>query len=209
MISSYTQRMASSALLSGTRKRVLLERRQPSATAAFSMSVMFLRRTNPCCRPSRLSARYVSNTVPPTTAPQFGKIVRRGGPASSSSPSKLKSTTDPKKLSGSQLTVKAGLPLVLFALLSAWVVSNAYGGKLRELEASQGKASKSVRQAAMEQEHEEMLERLNKIVATDFDNTKRIKRPEEILEERRKERERRNAWHRRLYRWVFRKEDQV
>jgi len=112
-------------------------------------------------------------------------------------------------LSGSQLTVKAGLPLVLFALLSAWVVSNAYGGKLREMEASQGKASKSVRQAAMEQEHEEMLERLNKIVATDFDNTKRIKRPEEVLEERRKERARRNAWHRRFYRWVFRKEDQV
>jgi len=55
----------------------------------------------------------------------------------------------------------------------------------------------------VEEEHEEMLERLNKIVQTDFDNTKRIKRPEEVLEERRRERERRNAWHRRLYRWAF------
>ena len=114
-----------------------------------------------------------------------------------------------KVLSGTQLTVKAGLPLVLFALLSAWVVSNAYGGKLRELEASQGKASVSIRQAAVEQEHEEMLERLNQIVAADFDNTKRIKRPEEVLEERRRERKRRNAWYRRLYRWVFRQGNEV
>jgi hypothetical protein len=53
-------------------------------------------------------------------------------------------------------------------------------------------------------EHDEMLERLNKIVAKDFDNTKRIKRPQEVLEERRLERERRNRWYRRLYRWVMR-----
>ena len=95
----------------------------------------------------------------------------------------------------------------MFALLSAWVLSNAYAGKLRELEASQGKASVSVRQAAMEEEHEEMLERLNHIVAADFDNTKRIKRPEEVLEERRRERQRRNAWYRRLYRWVLQKDN--
>ena len=95
----------------------------------------------------------------------------------------------------------------MFALLSAWVVSNAYAGKLRELETSQGKASVSVRQAAMEEEHEEMLERLNHIVAADFDNTKRIQRPEEVLEERRRERQRRNAWFRRLYRWVLRKDN--
>jgi len=137
-------------------------------------------------------------------------MVRRGADKKSKQPPTAGGQNlnpNQKLLSGSQLTVKAGLPLVLFALLSAWVVSNAYAGKLRELEASQGKASKSVRQAAMEEEHEEMLERLNKIVEADFDNTKRIKRPEEILEERRKERERRNAWHRRLYRWVFRKQD--
>jgi len=91
---------------------------------------------------------------------------------------------------------------VLFSILSAWVVSNALDGKLREMEASQGKVSKSLRQAKMEEEHEEMMERLNKIVAQDFDNTKRIKRPHEVLEERRRVRERRNAWHRRLYRWV-------
>jgi hypothetical protein len=91
----------------------------------------------------------------------------------------------------------------LFSVLAAWVVSNAIDGKLKEMEASQGKTSKSIRQAALEQEHDEMMERLNKIVAQDFDNQKRIKRPHEVLEERRRERERRNAWHRRMYRAVF------
>ena len=102
-----------------------------------------------------------------------------------------------------RLWLKAGMPFVLFSILSAWVVSNALDGKLKEMEASQGRTSKSLRQVALEQEHDEMMERLNKIVATDFDNQKRIKRPHEILEERRKERERRNAWHRRLYRNIF------
>ena len=98
---------------------------------------------------------------------------------------------------------RVGAPFVLFSVLAAWVVSNALDGKLREMEASQGKTSQSIRQAALEQEHEDMMERLNKIVASDFDNTKRIKRPHEILEERRLERERRNAWHRRWYRSIF------
>ena len=99
--------------------------------------------------------------------------------------------------------LRVGAPFVLFSILAAWVVSNALDGKLKEMEASQGKTSKSIRQAALEQEHDEMLERLNKIVVEDFDNTKRIKRPHEVLEERRKERERRNAWHRRAYRAIF------
>lgn len=113
------------------------------------------------------------------------------------------------QVSGSKQLVKAGLPLILFSILGAWVVSNAYSGKLKEMEASQGKVSKSVRQAVLEEEHDEMMERLSKIVQADFDNTKRIKRPEEVLEERRLARERRNAWHRRLYRWVFRKSADV
>ena len=100
--------------------------------------------------------------------------------------------------------VRAGLPFVLFSILGAWVVSRALQGKLKEMETAQGKASKSIRQAAMESEHDEMMDRLNQIVATEFDNTKRIKRPHEILEERRLERERKNAWYRRLYRWTFR-----
>lgn len=108
------------------------------------------------------------------------------------------------KVDNRQEMLRAGLPFVLFSILGAWVVSRALQGKLREMEAAQGKASKSLRQAAMESEHDEMMERLNKIVSTDFDNTKRIKRPHEILEERRLERERKNAWYRRLYRWTFR-----
>lgn len=100
------------------------------------------------------------------------------------------------------LLLRAGLPFILFTVMAAWVVSNALDGKLKEMEASKGLQSRSLRQAKMEEEHEEMMERLNKIVAQDFDNTKRIKRPHEILEERRRERERRNAWHRRFYRWM-------
>ena len=98
--------------------------------------------------------------------------------------------------------VRVGLPLILFSVLSAWVVSNAYGGKLKELEVAQGKTSISIRQAALEAEHTEMLERLNHIVQSDYDNTKRIQRPEEVLEQRRLERQRRNVWYRRWYRAV-------
>ena len=88
--------------------------------------------------------------------------------------------------------------------MAAWTLQNALSGRLKEMEASQGKVSKSLRQAALEEEHEEMMERLNHIVNnTEFDNEKRIKRPEDILEERRLERQRRNAWHRRLYRRIF------
>jgi hypothetical protein len=101
--------------------------------------------------------------------------------------------------------LRVGAPFVLFSVLAAWVVSNALEGKLREMEASQGRTgSVSLRQAALSREHDDMMERLTKIVANDdFDNTKRILRPHEILEERRKERARRNAWHRRAYRSLF------
>jgi hypothetical protein len=87
--------------------------------------------------------------------------------------------------------------------MSAWVVSSALDGKLREMETYQGKKSQSLRQVAMEKEHDEMMDKIGKIVKQDFDNTKRIKRPQEILEERRNERKRRNAWYRRAYRAVF------
>ena len=92
-------------------------------------------------------------------------------------------------------------------MLAAWVVSNALQGKLKERETAHGVTSQSLRQASLQVEHDETMEKMNKIVASqDFDNTKRIKRPEEILQERKRERERRNAWYRRLYRWVLRKE---
>ena len=61
---------------------------------------------------------------------------------------------------------------------------------------------RSQRQARMEEEHQDMLEKLNKIRHTDFDNTKRIERPDEILERRRREREARNVWYRRWGRWI-------
>lgn len=112
-----------------------------------------------------------------------------------------------KKKTKQHQLLTAGLPFVFFSVLAAWVVSNALQGKLKERETAHGVTSQSLRQASLQVEHDETMEKMNKIVASqDFDNTKRIKRPEEILQERKRERERRNAWYRRLYRWVLRKE---
>ncbi len=61
---------------------------------------------------------------------------------------------------------------------------------------------RSERQARLEKEQEDMMTKINKIRKTDFNNTKRIERPEEILERRRMERERRNVWYRRAWRAV-------
>ena len=49
----------------------------------------------------------------------------------------------------------------------------------------------------MEKEHDDVMEKISHIVEQDFDNTKKIERPEEILARRRKEREARNVWYRR------------
>lgn len=54
----------------------------------------------------------------------------------------------------------------------------------------------------MEKEQDDMMEKLNKIRKSDFDNTKRIERPEEILERRRLERQQRNVWYRRWWRAI-------
>ena len=75
------------------------------------------------------------------------------------------------------------------------------------MEVSQGRKSQSLRQAMLEKEKEDIMEKISVITSKDFDNTKRIKRPHEILEERRRERQRRNAWHRRLYRYFAGSQD--
>ena len=55
----------------------------------------------------------------------------------------------------------------------------------------------------MEKEHDEMMTKINKqIVPRNFDNTKRIERPEEILERRRLERAQRNKWYKRTWRYI-------
>lgn len=106
----------------------------------------------------------------------------------------------PKPPSGF-LFVKAGLPLILFSVGASLVVKSAVDGQIREREASKGQVSKSERQARMEREREDMVTKINKtIVPREFDNTKRIERPEEILERRKMERERRNKWYRRTWR---------
>jgi hypothetical protein len=62
---------------------------------------------------------------------------------------------------------------------------------------------RSERQARLDAEKDNMMEKLNKKLKTEeFDNTKRIERPEEILERRKKEREDRNKWYKRTWRWI-------
>mmetsp|Transcript_2998 Transcript_2998/g.8547 ORF Transcript_2998/g.8547 Transcript_2998/m.8547 type:complete len:145 (+) Transcript_2998:190-624(+) len=104
------------------------------------------------------------------------------------------------KDTGSMHLVKAGLPLILFCGLGVWVVANGIEGKNKERDMFQGRISKSERQHLMEKEHDEMMDKLNRVVSQDFDNTKRIERPEDVLARRRKEREARNVWYRRYWR---------
>ena len=62
---------------------------------------------------------------------------------------------------------------------------------------------RSERQARLDAEKDEMMDKLNKRIKTqEFDNTKRIERPEEILERRKREREERNRWYKRSWRWI-------
>lgn len=107
-----------------------------------------------------------------------------------------------KKDSGGMYVMKAGVPMILFCAVGVWVVSNGIEGKNKERDAFQGRLSKSERQAMLDEEHDDMVTKLNHIVSQDFDNTKRIERPEEILERRRREREARNVWYRRYWRMV-------
>jgi len=96
--------------------------------------------------------------------------------------------------------------MFLFCGLGVWVVSSGIEGKNAERDAFQGRISKSERQALMDKEHDEMMDKLNHIIEDDFDNTKRIERPEEVLARRRKEREARNVWYKQIWRYFTRQE---
>lgn len=98
--------------------------------------------------------------------------------------------------------VQAGLPLLLFCCLGVWVVSSGIDGKNKERDAFQGRISKSERQVVMDKEHDDMMNKLNRMMKQDFDNTKRIERPDEVLARRRKEREAQKVWYRRIWRNV-------
>lgn len=113
-----------------------------------------------------------------------------------------KQILQPKAPPSAFLFIKAGLPLIIFSVGASYVVKNAVEGKLKESDASKKFVSKSERQARLEKEQEDMLSKITKIRKTDFNNTKRIERPEEILERRKMERERRNKWWRRAWRSV-------
>ena len=103
------------------------------------------------------------------------------------------------------LFVRAGLPFLIFSVGASFVLKSAVEGKNNERDKYSGLVSKSERKARLDEEHDEMLNKLNKRIQTvDFDNTKRIERPEEVLERRRQERESRNKWYKRTWRWVTR-----
>mmetsp|Transcript_8329 Transcript_8329/g.15060 ORF Transcript_8329/g.15060 Transcript_8329/m.15060 type:complete len:158 (-) Transcript_8329:316-789(-) len=103
------------------------------------------------------------------------------------------------------LFVKAGLPFLLFSVGASLVLKNGLEGKNIERDKSRGFVTKSERQARLDSERDDMMEKLNKRIKTvDFDNTKRIERPEEILDRRMKEREDRNKWYNRTWRFVTR-----
>ena len=126
-------------------------------------------------------------------------------PAAASSAS-ASTAAPPKPPPGGHLFIKAGLPLILFSVGASYVLKDAIEGKNKERDAVKGASSKSERQARMEREQEDMLEKINRSMAKDFDNTRRIERPEEILERRKMERERRNRWYRRAWRFVTRQQ---
>ena len=99
--------------------------------------------------------------------------------------------------------IKAGLPFLLFSVGASLVLKSAVEGKNIERDKSKGLISKSERQARLDAEKDDMMEKLNKKwKKQDLDNTKRIQRPEEILERRKQEREERNRWHKRAWRWI-------
>ncbi|KAL3757300.1 hypothetical protein ACHAWU_008461 [Discostella pseudostelligera] len=109
----------------------------------------------------------------------------------------------PPTASNFHLFVKAGLPLLLFSVGASVMLKSGVEGRNIERDKSKGFVSKSERQARLDAERDQMMEKLNKRIKTvDFDNTKRIERPEEILERRKKEREDRNRWYKRTWRWL-------
>jgi hypothetical protein len=115
---------------------------------------------------------------------------------------RLLSTRTKKKQEGSLFMFRAGVPMILFCALGVWVVSNGIEGKNKERDASQGRLSVSERQSMMNKEHDDIVERINHVVSEDFDNTKRIERPDEVLARRRKARESRSVWYNRWWRSI-------
>lgn len=107
-----------------------------------------------------------------------------------------------KSLTSTHVFIKAGLPMILFAVGATFVLQSAIEGKNKEREVSRGQLSKSERQAKMETEHADMMQKIQTVRTTDFDNTKRIERPEEVLERRRQERAKKNIWYRRWSRYL-------
>mmetsp|Transcript_36061 Transcript_36061/g.41804 ORF Transcript_36061/g.41804 Transcript_36061/m.41804 type:complete len:153 (+) Transcript_36061:218-676(+) len=114
-----------------------------------------------------------------------------------------KTTEQNKKIPPMATFIRYGLPFVLFVAGASFVVASALDGKNKERDLATGQSmSKSERQAKMETERDNMVKKMEHMAKVEFDNTKRIERPEDILERRRLERENRNVWYKRLGRWM-------
>lgn len=147
------------------------------------------------CRRLLSSVKQPAGTADmmPKHHPGIGKFVKRSEYA------KIMKSSEP---TGRQHFLRAGLPFLLFSVGAFWVVQNAIDGKLKERAISRREVSQSERQAFMEEEHDDIMEKMTKAVKKDFDNTKRIERPEDILARRKAERDLRNVWYRRWWRSV-------
>jgi len=111
---------------------------------------------------------------------------------------------DDHAVSRSRPFIRAGLPFLLFMFGGAYFLSISLNDRLKENEQTrQLGGSKSEREFIMEEEKSNLLRKLQKDIETkDFDNTRRIERPEEVLARRKLEREQRNKWYRRSWRWI-------
>mmetsp|Transcript_11422 Transcript_11422/g.17319 ORF Transcript_11422/g.17319 Transcript_11422/m.17319 type:complete len:146 (-) Transcript_11422:87-524(-) len=100
--------------------------------------------------------------------------------------------------------MRVGMPFLLFVAGGTYFLSIALDDRLKDKEQMRELGgSKSDRQFQMEQEKENLLRKLQKDIETkEFDNTRRIERPEEVLARRKKEREERNRWYKRTWRWI-------
>jgi len=97
--------------------------------------------------------------------------------------------------------IKQGIPTVGFIVLGAYSLSVFVEGKNKAVDLSRGK-SRSEREAEVEREYEKILSKL----PSDFDNTKRVPRPDDLYrvekekflkkqwEERESERRKKSWW---------------
>ena len=103
-------------------------------------SQLLLLQRQPTIRASRSPLQLVTSSNTKPRQCRFATTSTSTGTSGKAKPNTKKA--DDASQSGSLYFVKAGLPLLLFSLLGAWVVSNGIEGKNKERDAFQGRMSK-------------------------------------------------------------------